>query len=144
MWSFRRLSIWSEPRKLRLRSYSVPRRDQMNVHKNAPLTPKGREAMAGGVSSHGEIEAPLNTNLMESAGCQSISGLCRYAAPFGLESGRSNARDLCHFRRWGRSNCACRGLFTVGAKGTRMTLPCAVVVEAWDMSCRITFLVHIT
>src|SRR6202790_5641011 len=45
MWSFRRLSIWSEPRKLRLRSFSVPRRDQMNSHKNASLTPKGREAM---------------------------------------------------------------------------------------------------
>jgi Helix-turn-helix domain len=30
---------------LRLRSFSVPRRDQMNSHKNAPLTPKGREAM---------------------------------------------------------------------------------------------------
>src|SRR5882757_3231203 len=45
MWAFRRLSIWSEPRKLRLRSFSVPRRDQMNSHKNAPLTPKGREAM---------------------------------------------------------------------------------------------------
>src|SRR5712671_4204824 len=45
MWSFRRLSIWSEPGKLRLRSFSVPRRDQMNSHKNAPLTPKGREAM---------------------------------------------------------------------------------------------------
>src|SRR3954452_18762218 len=45
MWAFRRLSIWSEPRKLRLRSFSVSRRDQMNSHKNAPLTPKGREAM---------------------------------------------------------------------------------------------------
>src|SRR6267154_1149041 len=45
MLAFRRLSIWSEPRKLRLRSFSVPRRDQMNSHKNAPLTPKGREAM---------------------------------------------------------------------------------------------------
>src|SRR5258707_7221941 len=45
LWSFRRLSIWSEPRKLRLRSFSVPRRDQMNNHKTAPLTPKGREAM---------------------------------------------------------------------------------------------------
>src|SRR3984893_6891462 len=40
MWSFRRLSIWSEPRKLSLRSFSVPRRDQMNSHKNAPLTPR--------------------------------------------------------------------------------------------------------
>src|SRR5260370_22723385 len=54
MWAFRRLSIWSEPRKLRLRSFSVPRRDQMNTHKNAPLTPKGREAMVrcveGGLS----------------------------------------------------------------------------------------------
>src|SRR6202030_4763709 len=45
MWSFRRLSIWSEPRKLRLRSFSVPGRDQMNSHTNASLTPKGREAM---------------------------------------------------------------------------------------------------
>src|ERR1700756_1740638 len=45
MWPFRRLSIWSEPRKLRLRSFSVPRRDQMNNHKNALLTPRGREAM---------------------------------------------------------------------------------------------------
>src|SRR3979409_2803661 len=45
MWSFRRLSIWSEPRKLRLRRFSVPRRDKRNSHKNAPLTPKGREAM---------------------------------------------------------------------------------------------------
>jgi hypothetical protein len=39
--AFRRLSIWSEPRKLRSRSFSVPRRDQMNSHKTAPLTPKG-------------------------------------------------------------------------------------------------------
>src|SRR5438270_1668688 len=45
MWSFRSLSIWSEPRKLKLRSFSVPRKDQMSSHKNAPLTPKGREAM---------------------------------------------------------------------------------------------------
>src|SRR5580698_2797769 len=53
MWSFRRLSIWSEPRKLRLRSFSVPRRDQMNSHKNAPLTPKGREAMVRSVIEGG-------------------------------------------------------------------------------------------
>src|SRR6202023_2598305 len=53
MWSFRRLSIWSKPRKLRLRSFSVPRRDQMNSHKNAPLTPKGREAMVRSVTEGG-------------------------------------------------------------------------------------------
>src|ERR1700712_1032340 len=53
MWSFRRLSIWSEPRKLRLRSFRVPRRDQMNSHKNAPLTPKGREAMVRSVTEGG-------------------------------------------------------------------------------------------
>src|SRR5215207_5998245 len=53
MWSFRRLSIWSEPRKLRLRSFSVPRRDQMNSHKNAPLTPKGRETMVRSVVGGG-------------------------------------------------------------------------------------------
>src|SRR5256886_14075163 len=57
MWSFRRLSIWSEPRKLRLRSFSVPRRDQMNSHKNAPLTPKGREAMVRSVVEGGLSQA---------------------------------------------------------------------------------------
>src|SRR5258707_2866080 len=57
MWSFRRLSIWSEPRKLRLRSFSVPRRDQMNSHKNAPLTPKGREAMVRSVIEGGLTQA---------------------------------------------------------------------------------------
>src|SRR6266404_5429972 len=57
MWSFRRLSIWSEPRKLRLRSFSVPGRDQMNSHKNAPLTPKGREAMVRSVVDGGLSQA---------------------------------------------------------------------------------------
>src|ERR1700682_4160035 len=57
MWCFRRLSIWSEPRKLRLRSFSVPRRDQMNSHKNAPLTPKGREAMVRSVTEGGLSQA---------------------------------------------------------------------------------------
>src|ERR1700722_8646011 len=57
MWSFRRLSIWSEPRKLRLRSFSVPGKDQMNVHKNAPLTPKGREAMVRSVLEGGLSQA---------------------------------------------------------------------------------------
>src|ERR1700710_2500678 len=57
MWSFRRLSIWSEPRKLRLRSFSVPGRDQMNIHKNAPLTPKGREAMVRSVVEGGLSQA---------------------------------------------------------------------------------------
>jgi len=65
----------------------------------------------------------MKTNLMESADCKSRSGLCRYAAPFGLESGRSNARYLCQCRRWRRSNCASRGLLTMGAKGTQMTAP---------------------
>ena len=58
---------------------------------------------------------------MESAPCQPTSRVCRYAAPFGLESGRSNARYLCQCRRWRRSNCGFRGLFTVGATGTQMT-----------------------
>src|SRR6185312_9200565 len=57
MWSFRRLSIWSEPRKLRLRSFSFPGRDQMNIHKNAPLTPKGREAMVRSVVESGLSQA---------------------------------------------------------------------------------------
>src|SRR6185312_4989034 len=57
MWSFRRLSIWSEPRKLRLRSFSFPGRDQMNIHKNAPLTPKGREAMVRSVVEGGLSKA---------------------------------------------------------------------------------------
>ena len=68
-----------------------------------------------------QVALPLKQNLMGSARCQSTSGSCRYAAPFRLESGRSNARDLCHCCRRGRSNCACRGLFTVGAKGTQLT-----------------------
>src|SRR3954471_24478352 len=57
LWSLRRLSIWSEPRKLRLRSFSFPRRDQMNIHKNAPLTPKGREAMVRSVVEGGLSQA---------------------------------------------------------------------------------------
>src|SRR5260221_6156896 len=57
MWAFRRLSIWSEPRKLRLRRFSVPRRDQMNSHKNARLTPKGREAMVRSVLEGGLSQA---------------------------------------------------------------------------------------
>src|SRR5215218_5323789 len=61
MWSFRRLSIWSEPRKLRLRSFSVPRRDQMNSHKNAPLTPKGREAMVRSVVEQADAAYQFNT-----------------------------------------------------------------------------------
>jgi hypothetical protein len=32
----------------------------------------------------------------------------------------SDARDLRHFRRWRRSNCACRGLFTLGAKSKEL------------------------
>lgn len=74
MWSFRRLSIWSEPRKLKLRSFSVPRKDQMSSHKNAPLTPKGREAMVRcvetglsnarrrAVQHHAEDGAPNGSN----------------------------------------------------------------------------------
>jgi hypothetical protein len=58
---------------------------------------------------------------MASASCQSTSGSRRSAAPFGLEIGRSNARDLCLFRRCRRTHCAWRGLFTLGAKGTQMT-----------------------
>src|ERR1700680_3997531 len=57
MWSFRRLSIWSEPRKLRLRSFSVPGRDQMNSHKNALLTPRGREPMVRAVLEGGLSKA---------------------------------------------------------------------------------------
>jgi hypothetical protein len=38
VWSFRRLSIWSEPRKLRLRSFSVPRRDQKVTPSAKPAT----------------------------------------------------------------------------------------------------------
>src|SRR3984885_4948753 len=59
MWSFRRLSIWSEPRKLRLRSFSVPRRDQMNSHKNALLTPRGREPMVRAVVDGGLSKATV-------------------------------------------------------------------------------------
>ena len=50
-----------------------------------------------------------------------VRGGAGMRTPFGLESGRSNARDLCQCRRWRRSNCACRDLFTVGGKGTQIT-----------------------
>ena len=39
-----------------------------------------------------EMEALMKTNLMESAGDKSTSGLCRYAALLGLESGRSKCK----------------------------------------------------
>jgi len=39
--------------KQRLRSFNVPRKDQMNVHKNASLTPKDREAMVRSVVEGG-------------------------------------------------------------------------------------------
>jgi hypothetical protein len=82
-----------------------------------------RSAMPPAACRADEVEASLKSNLMESAGCQSTSGGCRYTAPFGLESGRSNARYLCQCRRWRRSNCGFGGLFAVGAKGTQMTHP---------------------
>jgi transposase InsO family protein len=53
------LSIWSEPGKLRLRSFSVPRRDQMNSHKNALLTPRGREPMVRAVVDGGLSKATV-------------------------------------------------------------------------------------
>jgi hypothetical protein len=40
---FIRLSIRSRPRKLELRGFSDSREDRMNMHKNARLTPLGRE-----------------------------------------------------------------------------------------------------
>src|ERR1700737_3987734 len=43
MRAFHRLSIRSGSRKLRLRSFSVPEEDRMNIHNNARLTPIGRE-----------------------------------------------------------------------------------------------------
>jgi hypothetical protein len=43
----------------------------------------------------------------------------------GWENGRfiGHARDRCLYRRCRRSDCACSGLFTLGAKGTQMTSP---------------------
>lgn len=45
------------------------------------------------------------------------------AAPSGLGNGRfiGHARDRCLYRRCRRSNCACSGLFTLGAKWTQMS-----------------------
>src|SRR5712672_2846815 len=57
MWSFRRLSIRSEPRKLRFAKLPCSGEDQMDVHKNAPLTPKDREAMVRGVMEGGLSQA---------------------------------------------------------------------------------------
>ena len=43
----------------------------------------------------------------------------------GWENGRviGHARDRCLYRRCRRSDCACSGLFTLGAEGTQMTGP---------------------
>src|SRR6266851_2339427 len=49
MWALNRLSIRSRPRKLRLRSFSDPGRDRMNMHKNARMTPIGRERLVQAV-----------------------------------------------------------------------------------------------
>jgi hypothetical protein len=76
---------------------------------------------------------PLKPNLMGSAGLRiyiRMVPIC--AAPSGLENGRfiGHARDRCLYRRCRRSNCACSGLFTLGAKGTQMTPP-AVVSQSY-------------
>src|ERR1700736_2360940 len=51
MRAFHRLSIRSGSRKLRLRSFSVPEEDRMNIHNNARLTPIGRERIVMQVAS---------------------------------------------------------------------------------------------
>src|SRR5262252_9146356 len=51
MWAFIRLSTRSRPRKLELRGFSDSREDRMNVHKNARLTPLGRERIVRQVAS---------------------------------------------------------------------------------------------
>jgi hypothetical protein len=46
------------------------------------------------------------------------------AAPSELGNGRfiGHARDRCRYRRCRRSNCACSGMFTLGAKSKELTL----------------------
>jgi transposase InsO family protein len=51
------LSIRSWARKLELRSFSDSPEDRMNIHKNARLTPRGREAMVGQIESGQTPEA---------------------------------------------------------------------------------------
>src|ERR1700687_5516376 len=43
MWAFIRLSTRSGSWRLELQNFSVPEEDRMNIHKNARLTPIGRE-----------------------------------------------------------------------------------------------------
>src|ERR1700722_8612181 len=50
-------SIRSEPRKLRLRSFSLIGEDRMNIHKNARLTPMGRERLVRQCASGQTAEA---------------------------------------------------------------------------------------
>jgi hypothetical protein len=40
-----------------------------------------------------------------------------------LKDGQSNARGSSPYRRWRRSDCACSGLFALGAAGTQMSPP---------------------
>jgi hypothetical protein len=78
---------------------------------------------------------PLKPNLMGSAGLRTTSGSCRFVRHLpGLENGRfiGHARDRCPYRRCRRSDCACSGLFTVGAKGTQITPPAVVGLARRD------------
>ena len=77
------------------------------------------------------IATELKPNLMGSAGPATYIRI-------GLENGRfiGHARDRCLHRRCRRGNCACSGLFTLGAKSKELTLfncadlPREVEVEA--------------
>jgi hypothetical protein len=71
-----------------------------------------------------------------SANYISIVSIC--ATPSWLGNGRfiGHARDRCLYRRCGRSNCACSGLFTLGTKWTQMTPPKAVGLARCDHPAR--------
>jgi hypothetical protein len=86
-----------------------------------------------------EMLWPLKPNLMGSARLRTTSGSCRYVRHFpGLGNGRfiEHAGNRCPYRRCRRSNCACSGLFALGAKSKELTLfnyaslPRRVEVEA--------------
>jgi hypothetical protein len=72
---------------------------------------------------------------MEDVPKTEFNGICGPAnyIRIRLENGRfiEHARDRCLYRRCRRSNCACSGLFTLGAKSKELTLFNYASARSW-------------
>jgi hypothetical protein len=68
------------------------------------------------------LEAGLPNLKAEFNGIGAVANLHQHRADGRhLKNGQSNARGSSPYRRWRRSDCACSGLFALGATGTQMT-----------------------